>query len=169
MNALSHLYKHRFLLTVKEELIKMRDKRTRSNNPQRRGDYGTSHHGHCRCCRIRCKSIVPQAVSDAYAGLKKLLQNRYGGNADLTDAVDLVSQKPEAAPRRQMLEAALKEAGADKDQELHQLAQQLLAALKEHPGSKETVQQTINQNVSGKVNIISGTDQTNSGNLTINC
>ena len=115
------------------------------------------------------KDVATQAIKDAYAGLKKLIQDRYGNNEDVTDAVDYVAKKPVAENRRQMLEEALKEAGADKDQELVQLAQQLLAALKEQPGGKEAAQQTINQNISGKVNVISGTDQTNSGNLTINC
>ncbi len=115
------------------------------------------------------KNVAAAAVKDSYAALKKLIQDRYGKNEDVTDAVDYVAKKPEAEPRRQMLEAALKEAGADKDQELAQLAQQLLAALKEQLSGKDAAQQVINQNISGKVNVISGTDQTNSGNLTISC
>ncbi len=78
------------------------------------------------------KSIVPQAVSDAYAGLKKLIQDRYGKQEDVVDAVDYVTKKPEAEPRRQMLEQALKEAGADKDQELTKSADNLLAVVEQH-------------------------------------
>ncbi len=77
------------------------------------------------------KDVAAEAVKDSWAALKKLIHDRYGKQEDVIDAVDYVTKKPEAAPRRQMLEAALTEAGADKDQELHQLAQQLLAALKE--------------------------------------
>lgn len=112
------------------------------------------------------KSIVPQAVSDAYAGLKKLIQNRYGSNADVTDAVALVSQKPEAAPRRQMLEQALKDAGADKDQELHQLAQQLLAALKEQP-TANTIGQKVELHVTGHGNVVAGTGDVTADNISI--
>lgn len=73
---------------------------------------------------------MPQAVKDAYSGLKKLIQDRYGKQEDVIDAVDYLTKKPRAESRRLELEQALKGAGADKDQELHQLAQQLLTALK---------------------------------------
>lgn len=108
------------------------------------------------------KDVAAAAVKDSYNALKKLIQSRYGNNEDVTDAVEYVAKKPEAAPRRQVLENALQEAGADKDQELVQLAQQLLAALKEQPGGKEAVQQTIEQHVSGQGNVIAGT-----GNITV--
>jgi len=113
------------------------------------------------------KSIVPQAVSDAYAGLKKLIQDRYGKQEYLIDAVDYLTKKPEAAPRRQMLEAALKEAGADKDQELHQLAQQLLAALKEQPGSKKPEEPKVEQHITGHGNVVAGTGDVTAGDINI--
>lgn len=78
------------------------------------------------------KDTASKAVTDAYAGLKKLIQDRYKKNEDVTDALDYLIKKPEAGPRRQMLEQALKDAGADKDQELAQEAEQLLAAVEEH-------------------------------------
>ena len=59
------------------------------------------------------KDVAAAAVKDSYSALKKLLQDRYGKNEDVTDALDYVAKKPEAAPRRQMLEAVLKEVGAD--------------------------------------------------------
>ncbi|CAK8712953.1 MAG: hypothetical protein CDV28_1337 [Candidatus Electronema aureum] len=114
------------------------------------------------------KNVAAAAVKDAYNGLKQLIQSRYGGNADVTDAVDLVSQKPEAAPRRQMLEQALKDAGVDKDQELHQLAQQLLAALKKQPGGEEAIRQTtVEQHVVGHGNVVAGTGDVTAGNISI--
>lgn len=114
------------------------------------------------------KNVAAAAVKDAYNGLKQLIQNRYGSNADVTDAVDLVSQKPEAAPRRQMLEQVLKDAGVDKDQELHQLAQQLLAALKKQPGGEEAIRQTtVEQHVAGHGNVVAGTGDVTAGNINI--
>lgn len=108
------------------------------------------------------KSIVPQAVSDAYTGLKKLIQDRYGKQEDVIDAVDYVTKKPEAEPRRQMLEQALKEAGADKDQELHQLAQNLLAALQEQPSANK-----VEQHITGHGNVVAGTGDVTAGNISI--
>ncbi|MCI5158289.1 MAG: hypothetical protein D3906_07560 [Candidatus Electrothrix sp. AUS1_2] len=78
------------------------------------------------------KETASKAVTDAYAGLKKLIQDRYKKNEDVIDAVDYLIKKPEDAPRRQMLEQVLKDAGADKDRELAQGAEQLLAAVEEH-------------------------------------
>ncbi|CAK8712922.1 hypothetical protein GCAAIG_02245 [Candidatus Electronema halotolerans] len=78
------------------------------------------------------KDVAAAAVKDSYNALKKLIHDRYGKNEDVTAAVDYVAKKPEAAPRRQMLEAALKDAGADKDQELAQGAEKLLAAVEQH-------------------------------------
>ena len=113
------------------------------------------------------KSIVPQAVSDAYEGLKKLIQDRYGKQEDVIDAVDYVAKKPEAVPRRQMLEQALKDAGADKDQELHQLAQQLLNALQKQAINEEAEQQRFKQDITGKGNVVTGKGNVNVGDINI--
>lgn len=78
------------------------------------------------------KTVAAEAVKESWAALKKMLHDRYGSSGDVTDAVDYVAKKPEAAPRRQMLEQALKEAGADKDQELAKSADNLLAAIEQH-------------------------------------
>ncbi|MCI5118154.1 MAG: hypothetical protein D3913_09370 [Candidatus Electrothrix sp. LOE1_4_5] len=78
------------------------------------------------------KDVAAAAVKDSYSTLKNLFHNRYGNNEDVTDAMDYLVKKPEAAPRRQMLEQALKDAGADKDQELVQEAEQVLAAVEKH-------------------------------------
>ena len=86
----------------------------------------------------------------------------------MTDAIDYVTKKPEAQPRRQMLETALKEAGANNDQELHQLAQQLLAALKEQPNNEKSGGQKVEQNVTGHGNNVSGSGDVTAGNITIN-
>jgi hypothetical protein len=116
------------------------------------------------------KDVAAAAVKDSYSALKKLIQDRYGNNEDVIDAVDYVAKKPEAAPRRQMLETALKEVGADKDQELAQLAQQLLAALKEQPGGKEAVQQKIEQQVTltGHGNNFTATGDVTTRDININ-
>jgi hypothetical protein len=103
------------------------------------------------------KDTAAQAVKDSWAGLKKLIQDRYQRNEDVTAAIDHVSRKPEATARRQMLEQALQNAGADKDAEVIKAAEALLAAVKKQPGGEEAVRQIVNQQVTGNGNIFSGT------------
>ena len=108
------------------------------------------------------KDTASKAVVDAYAGLKKLIQDRYQHDKGVTFAAEHVSEKPEEETRRQMLEAALNGASADKDTELVQAAEAVLAAVKEQPGGEEAVRQIVNQQVTGNDNIFSGT-----GNVTV--
>ncbi|WLE97921.1 MAG: hypothetical protein QTN59_03585 [Candidatus Electrothrix communis] len=108
------------------------------------------------------KDTASKAVVDAYAGLKKLIQDRYKKNEDVTDAVDYLVKKPEAEGRQQELAKALQDAGVESDQELVQAAEAVLAAVKEQPGGEDAVRQIINQQVTGNDNIFSGT-----GNVTV--
>ena len=108
------------------------------------------------------KDTASKAVVDAYAGLKKLIQDRYKKNEDVTDAVDYLVKKPEAESRQQELSKALQDAGAESDQELVQAAEAVLAAVKEQPGGEDAVRQIVNQQVTGDSNIFSGT-----GNVTV--
>ena len=75
---------------------------------------------------------VEQAVKDAYAGLKKLITDRYADNDDVTYAVEGVTRKPEAEKRRAALEEALEEAGAEQDTELAGAAKQVVDAVQAH-------------------------------------
>ncbi|MCW5201575.1 hypothetical protein VU12_01400 [Desulfobulbus sp. US4] len=108
------------------------------------------------------KDTASKAVVDAYAGLKKLIQDRYKKNEDVTDAVDYLVKKPEAEGRQQELAKALQDAGVESDQELVQAAEAVLAAVKEQPGGEDAVRQIVNQQVTGDSNIFSGT-----GNVTV--
>ncbi|MCI5126775.1 MAG: hypothetical protein D3925_20415 [Candidatus Electrothrix sp. AR5] len=108
------------------------------------------------------KDTASKAVVDAYAGLKTLIQDRYKKNKDVTDAVDYLVKKPKAEGRRQELSKALQYAGANKDAELVQAAEAVLAAVKKQPGGEDAVRQIINQQVIGSGNIFSGT-----GNVTV--
>jgi hypothetical protein len=101
-------------------------------------------------------------VTDAYAVLKKLLQDRYQHDKGVTFATEHVSEKPEEESRRKMLEAALTGAEADKDAELVKAAENVLAAVKEQPGGEEAVRTMVSQQVTGDGNIFSGT-----GNVTV--
>ncbi|HYR10005.1 MAG TPA: hypothetical protein VEQ60_19685 [Longimicrobium sp.] len=77
------------------------------------------------------KDTASQAVRDAYAALKTVLQKRYAG-------VDLhpVEQKPASLPKRESLAEDLTAAGAATDAELASLARQLLDVIDRHdPGA----------------------------------
>ncbi len=108
------------------------------------------------------KDTASKAVIDAYAGLKKLIQDRYKKNEDVTDAVDYLVKKPEAEGRQQELSKALDGARANKEVELVQAAEAVLAAVKKQPGGEDAVRQIVNQQVIGNDNIFSGT-----GNVTV--
>ena len=76
------------------------------------------------------RETAAQAVKDSWAAMKKFIQDRYKDNEDVTDAVDYAIKKPAAKSRQQELGKALETAGANKNQELVQLAEKLLAAVK---------------------------------------
>ena len=107
------------------------------------------------------KDTASKAVTDAYAVLKKLMQDRYQQNKSITFAAEHVSEQPEDETRRQMLEVALKSADADKDAELVKAAEALLAEVRKQPGGEKMVQNV--QNVIGG----SGHTFSQSGNVTV--
>ena len=78
------------------------------------------------------KETAAQAVKDSWATMKIFIQDRYKDNEDVTDAVDYAIKKPTAKSRQQELSKALETAGADKNQELVQLAEKLLAAVEKN-------------------------------------
>jgi hypothetical protein len=73
------------------------------------------------------KDTVAQAVKDAYAGLKKLITDRYT-HIDVT----ALESKPESKAKRDSLGEDLQDAGVDGDAELVAAAQRVLAAVDEH-------------------------------------
>ena len=75
------------------------------------------------------KDTASQAVKDAYAGFKALIQKRFTDRPEAEMALAKHEEKPKVweAP----LKDALVETGVDKDQEVLQMAQQLLKLV--HP------------------------------------
>ena len=103
-----------------------------------------------------------KAVQDAYEGLKALVQRKFGAESDLADALKKLEKKPDAEGRQLTLKEEVAAAEADKDTELVQAAEALLAAVKAQPGGEEAVRQIVKQKVTGDNNIFSGT-----GNVTV--
>ena len=75
------------------------------------------------------KPTAEQAVKDAYAGLKALIQRKFGSQGDVAPALDQVEHKPESAGRQEMLKEELDEAGAGQDADVVEAAKKLLALL----------------------------------------
>ena len=73
------------------------------------------------------KPAAENAVKDAYAGIKRLIQDRYAK----VDVAPL-EQKPESEAKQASLEEDLKESGAGADEELLAKAREVFAAVKEH-------------------------------------
>jgi uncharacterized protein YbjQ (UPF0145 family) len=81
------------------------------------------------------KETASSAVKDAYAGVRRLIGERYGG-------VDLepLEQKPASEAKQASVAEDLEEAGAGSDQELLDQVRKLVAAVEEHdPGAAAAV------------------------------
>lgn len=97
------------------------------------------------------KSVTSQAIKDGYDALKKRLHDHYQHNEEVAAAFDNVIKKPEAAVRRPQLEQALKEAGADNDQELINIAKSLIDAVEKH--NLELLDTDIYADIIKKINV----------------
>lgn len=100
-------------------------------------------------------------INDAYQAFKAALQQKYGVNSDLLDAVDSLEKKPDSESRRDVVQEEVEAAEANKDVDIREAAQALIEAVKSQPGGEEYVQQ-ISQQVIGDNNVFSG-----SGDVTV--
>ena len=75
------------------------------------------------------EEVVPQAIKDAYAGFKGLLVRKFGGAANVEDAVRKVEEKPESEGRKAVLGEEIEAARSAIDPELIAKAEELLKQL----------------------------------------
>lgn len=77
---------------------------------------------------VGVKATIGDAVKDTYNGLKTLIQRKFSDKAEANMALNKYEEKPEVwkAP----LEDSLKEAAAEKDEEIIKAAQKLLEQAK---------------------------------------
>lgn len=73
------------------------------------------------------KETTAQAIKDAYAGLKAIIQSKYS-----KVAVAQLEEAPESKARRAVIEEDLTKAGAEGDEELLRQAKQLLDMIQKH-------------------------------------
>lgn len=84
------------------------------------------------------KDTAGQAVKDGYSALKSLIVRKFSRKGAVASALDGLEKKPDSESWKAMLVKELTEAAAERDTELLQKAEELLALLKEHgpkPGS----------------------------------
>jgi hypothetical protein len=87
------------------------------------------------------KDTAGTAVKDAYQGLKTLIKKKFEGDV-LGQA--MVDAKPEEIKQAEgLLKDKITKAGADKDAEIIQAAQELLNQVKEQPGGQQIITQNI--------------------------
>lgn len=99
-------------------------------------------------------NLGQNVIMDAYGALKAALQQKYGVESELAQAVDKLEEKPESKPRQAVLQEEVASSGADQDPELLQVAKSLMAQLKELPGSKDNIKQDVD--IRGDRNIVQG-------------
>ncbi|ODH02872.1 hypothetical protein A4S05_02410 [Nostoc sp. KVJ20] len=93
------------------------------------------------------KDTAGTAVKDAYQGLKTLIKKKFEGDV-LGQA--MVDAKPEEIKQAEgLLKDKITKAGADQDQEIIKVAQDLLEKVKEQPGGQEIINQTQTNTMSG--------------------
>jgi hypothetical protein len=84
-----------------------------------------------------------KAISDGYSGLKALINKKFGGKSDVTDAIEKLQAKPESPGRQQTLAEELKATNASADPELLSAAQSLLELIKTLPQGEQHIQNAV--------------------------
>lgn len=105
------------------------------------------------------KDVAGTAVKDAYAGLKRLILDRYGEEGDVAEAVEQVEAKPASEGRQMVLQEELAETAAPRDDEVLRAAEALLAQVKPDAAASVTAEDhaiAVGGNIGGSVMNIHG-------------
>ena len=94
-------------------------------------------------------SLGVEGIQYAYTKLKGLIQQKFGAESKMHQALQELEEQPDSKGRVITLEEEVLRAGADKDAEIVKVAQALLDAVKAQPGSKEAVRSIVDQQVTG--------------------
>ena len=86
------------------------------------------------------QGMVPDLVKDSYAGLKALIGRKFGGESEVSTAINALEKKPESSGKRQTLQEEVQAAGAHNDPEVEAAAEELLKQLKSTPSGWSVVQ-----------------------------
>jgi disulfide oxidoreductase YuzD len=99
-------------------------------------------------------ALSKDAIKDSYNALKSALKRKFGSNSGIVDAVEGLEKKPDSQDRQTTLQEEIENAKVNDDEEIVQLAQNLLHKLKDEPGGQQIINQTQINTASG--NIVSG-------------
>lgn len=77
------------------------------------------------------KEVVSQAVKDAYNGLKALIVSKYESKPNVGASLQILEAKPDSADIQGVVEKALQEAGADRDEEIRTKVDELRTKLEQ--------------------------------------
>jgi hypothetical protein len=99
-------------------------------------------------------ALSKDAIKDSYNALKSALKKKFGSNSDIVDAVEELEKKPDYKNCQTTLQEEIENAKVNNDEEIVQLAQNLLNQLKDEPGGQQIINQTQINTASG--NSVSG-------------
>ena len=94
-------------------------------------------------------ALSKDAIKDSYNALKSALKKKFGSDSDVVDAVNKLEKTPDREDRKATVKAEVEMAKANDDQEIVQLAQDLLNKLKDSPGGQQIINQTQTNTLSG--------------------
>ncbi len=82
------------------------------------------------------------AIADAYGRLKDLLANKFGGDSEVTQAVNQLEAKPASSGRKELLAEEIAAVHAEQDEEIEAQAMHLLTLVQPEPSGlgKFTIQ-----------------------------
>lgn len=106
-------------------------------------------------------AVTNNTIQDGYNALKAALKKKIGAQSDLINAVDTLENKPDSEGRKATVKEEVEIAKVNDDPKLVQLAQDLLAQIKQQPGGQQIINQTIS-NVKYAATSGSGTASINS-------
>jgi hypothetical protein len=78
---------------------------------------------------VALKDVANKAISDTYQAIKTLIIDKYKRKG----AIEALEEDPQSDDAKKLLTGALEKAGADRDEEIIKLAQQLSEALSQMP------------------------------------
>lgn len=100
-------------------------------------------------------------IKDAYDALKEALQQKFGIDSELVQAVDKLEQKPDSKGRQAVLQEEVEVSKAVQSPELVRLAEGLIDKLNELSGVQVEILQDVD--IKGNRNIVTG-----QGDVTVN-
>ena len=81
------------------------------------------------------------SVRDNYITLKSLLEEKYGEESDLMEALERLELKSDSTERRSALQQAVEASEANQDSEVQEAAEALLKEVLNQPGGAQIIQE----------------------------